>query len=122
MKDKGKGEENDYSRQSTNSHNTSLIFFTTICELVYMVDTNEVNKALALTFPSLEFIKVITSFDYTYYETRFILVMKRRGKQGRTVVSRQRIIAYDTDSIYKECCKAARRFMNRDTGQGGEKI
>lgn len=85
-----------------------------------MVDTNEVNKALALTFPSLEFIKIITSFDYTYCETRFILVMRNRDKLGRKVESKQRIIAYDNDSIYKECCKAARRFMNKDTGQGGE--
>lgn len=83
-----------------------------------MVDTNEVNKALSLTFPSLEFIKVITSFDYTYYETRFILVMKRRDKLDRKVECKQRIIAYDTDTVYKECCKAARRFMNKDTGQG----
>lgn len=84
-----------------------------------MVDTNEVNKALALTFPSLDFIKIITAFDYTYYETRFILVMQQRDKLGRKVESEQRIIGYDTDSIYKECCKAARRFMNKDTGQGG---
>lgn len=83
-----------------------------------MVDIEEVNKALALTFLSLEFIKVITSFDYTYYETRFILVMKRRDKLGRKVECKQRIIAYDTESMYKECCKAARRFMNKDTGQG----
>ena len=87
-----------------------------------MVDTNEVNKALSLTFPSLEFIKIITSFDYTYYETRFILVMRNRDKLGRKVESKQRIIAYDTDSIYTECCKAVRRFMNKDTGQGGEKV
>lgn len=83
-----------------------------------MVDTNEVNKALALTFPSLEFIKVITSFDYFYYETRFILVIRNRDKVGRKVESKQRIIAYDTDTAYKECCKAVRRFMNIDTGQG----
>lgn len=83
-----------------------------------MVDTNEVNKALALTFPSLDFIKIITAFDYTYYETRFILVMRNRDKLGRRVESKQRIIAYDTDTIYKECCKAARRFMNKETGQG----
>ena len=87
-----------------------------------MVDVEEINKALALTFPSLEFIKVITSFDYSYYETRFILVMKRRDKLGRKVECKQRIIAYDIDTVYKECCKAARRFMNKDTGQGGEKI
>lgn len=83
-----------------------------------MVGVNEVNKALALTFPSLEFIKIITSFDYTYYETRLILVMKRRDKLGRKVECKQRIIAYDTDTVYKECCKAARRFMDKDTGQG----
>lgn len=85
-----------------------------------MVDTNEVNKALALTFPSLEFIKIITAFDYCYYETRFILVMRNRDKLGRRVESKQRIIAYDTDAMYKEACKAARRFMNKDTWQGGE--
>lgn len=85
-----------------------------------MVDTNEVNKALELTFPSLEFIKLIIDVDYAYYETRFMLVMHQRDKLGRKVVSKQRIIAYDTDSIYKECCKAARRFMNKDTGQGGD--
>lgn len=85
-----------------------------------MVDTNKVNKALALTFPSLEFIKIITAFDYTYYETRFILVMRNRDKLGRRVESKQRIIAYDTDTIYKECCKAARRFINKETGAGGE--
>lgn len=83
-----------------------------------MVNTNEVNKALVLTFPSLEFIKVITSFDYSYYETRFILVMRNKDKLGRKVESKQRIIAYDTDTVYKECCKAARRFINKDTGQG----
>ena len=85
-----------------------------------MVNEDEVNKALALTFPSLEFIKLITDVDYAYYETRFILIMRYRDKQGRAVVSRQRIIAYDTDTLYKECCKAARRFMDKDTGQGGE--
>lgn len=85
-----------------------------------MVDTNEVNKALALTFPSLEFIKIIIDVDYTYYETRFILRMRKRDNLGRKVESKQRIIAYDTDTIYKECCKAARRFMNKDIGQGGE--
>lgn len=79
-----------------------------------MVDTNEVNKALSLTFPSLEFIKIITTYDYSYYETRYILVMRKRGNLNRKVESKQRIIAYDTDSIYKECCKAARRFMNKD--------
>jgi hypothetical protein len=81
-----------------------------------MVDINEVNKALTLTFPSLEFIKLITSFNYAYYETCFILVMRNRDKLGRKVESKQRIIAYDADTIYKECCKAARRFMNKDTG------
>ena len=85
-----------------------------------MVDTNEVNKALALTFPSLEFIKIITAFDYSYYETRFILVMQQKDKLGRRVESKQRIIAYDTESVYKECCKAVRRFIDKDTGQGGE--
>lgn len=85
-----------------------------------MVDTNEVNKSLELTFPSLEFIKLITDVDYIYYETHFILVMRNRDKLGRKVESKQRIIAYDTNSIYKECCKAARRFMNKDTGQGGD--
>lgn len=81
-----------------------------------MVDINEVNKVLALTFPSLELIKIITSFDYSYYETRFILVMRNRDKLGRKVESKQRIIAYDTDAVYKEACKAARRFINKDTG------
>lgn len=81
-----------------------------------MVDTNEVNKTLALTFPSLEFIKLISTYDYTYYETRFIIVMKRRDELGRTLVSSQRIMGYDTDTMYKECCKAARRFINKDTG------
>lgn len=81
-----------------------------------MVDTNEVNKALNLTFPSLEFIKLITDYDYSYYQTRFILVMRKRDNLGRKVESKQRIIAYDTDAMYKEACKAARRFMNKDTG------
>jgi hypothetical protein len=85
-----------------------------------MVDVNEVNKALSLTFPSLEFIKIIIDVDYTYYETRFILVMRNGDKLDRKVESKQRIIAYDTDSMYNECCKAARRFMNKDTGQGGD--
>lgn len=85
-----------------------------------MVDIEEVNKALALTFPSVEFIKILTAYDYSYYEVRYILVMKKRDKVGRKVESKQRIIAYDTDTIYKECCKAARRFINKDTGQGGE--
>lgn len=83
-----------------------------------MVDIEEVNRALTLTFPSLEFIRLITTCDYAYYEVKLILVMKRKDQLGRKVESRQRIIAYDTDSIYKECCKAARRFMNKDTGQG----
>lgn len=87
-----------------------------------MVDINEVNKALTITFPSLEFIKLITSFDYTYYEIRLILVMRKRDKLDRKVESKQRIIAYDTDTVYKECCKAARRFINKDTGAGGEEI
>lgn len=85
-----------------------------------MVNLEEVNKVLAMTFPSLEFIKIITAYDYSYYETRFILVMKRKDKLGRKVESKQRIIAYDTEAVYKECCKAARRFMNKDMGQGGE--
>lgn len=84
-----------------------------------MVDIKEVNKALALTFPSLEFIKIITAFDYTYYETRFILVMRKKDELDRKVESKQRIIAYDTDTVYKECCKAARRFMNKDTRDRG---
>lgn len=83
-----------------------------------MVDIDELNKALEITFPSLEFIKIITDNDYLYYEVRFILVMRKRDKLKRKVESKQRIIAYDTDTIYKECCKAARRFMNKDTGQG----
>lgn len=83
-----------------------------------MVDTNEVNKALKLTFPSLEFIKIITASDYFYYETRLILVMRQKDNLGRKVESKQRIIAYDTDTVYKECCKAARRFINKDQGKG----
>lgn len=83
-----------------------------------MVDIDEVNKALVLTFPSLEFIKIINTYDYFYYETRYILVMRKQDSLNRKVETKQRIIAYDTDSIYKECCKAARRFMNKDTGQG----
>lgn len=85
-----------------------------------MVDIEEVNNALELTFPSLEFIKLIIDVDYIYYETRFILVMQRRDKLGRKVESKQRIVAYDTDTVYKDCCKAVRRFMNKDMGQGGE--
>ena len=87
-----------------------------------MVDIDEVNNALALTFPPLEFIKIITKFDYTYYEIRLVLVMRKLDKLGRKVESKQRIIAYDTDTVYKECCKAARRFINKDTGAGGEEI
>ena len=78
-----------------------------------MVNFEEINNALTITFPSLIFIRLITG-ECDFYEVKLILVMKRRDKQGRTVVSRQRIIAYDTDSIYKECCKAARRFINKD--------
>lgn len=85
-----------------------------------MVNINEVNKALALTFPSLEFIKIISTYDYEYYESRLILIMRYRDRLGRKVESKQRIIAFDSDSLYKECCKAARRFMNKDTGSGGE--
>ena len=85
-----------------------------------MVNIDEVNKALALTFPSLEFIKIISIYDYDYYETTLILVMRYRDRLGRKVESKQRIIAYDTDTMYKECCKAARRFMNKDKGTGGE--
>lgn len=85
-----------------------------------MVDIDEVNSLLCLTFPSLKFIKIITDVDYFYYEIRLILVMRNRDKLGRKVESKQRIIAYDTDTAYKEACKAARRFMNKDTGSGGE--
>lgn len=83
-----------------------------------MVNINEVNKALSLTFPSLELIKIISiyDYDYDYYETRLILVMRYRDRLGRKVESNQRIIAFDSDSLYKECCKAARRFINKDTG------
>lgn len=87
-----------------------------------MVNINEVNKALALTFPSLEFIELISTYDYLYCETRLILVMRYRDRLGRKVESKQRIIAFDSDSLYKECCKAARRFMNKDTGSGGVKL
>lgn len=79
-----------------------------------MVDIDEVNDKLLLTFPSLEFIKIITDVDYSYYEIRFILVMRKRDNLGRKVESKQRIIAYDTDVMYKDACKAARRFMNKD--------
>lgn len=85
-----------------------------------MVNINEVNKALALTFPSLEFIELISTYDYLYCEIKFILVMRYRDRLGRKVESKQRIIAFDSDSLYKECCKAARRFMNKDKGSGGE--
>lgn len=85
-----------------------------------MVNLNEVNKALALTFPSLEFIKIISTYDYYYYETRFIFVMRYKDRLGHKVENKQRIIAFDSDSLYKECCKAARRFMNKDKGSGGE--
>lgn len=87
-----------------------------------MVDLEEVNNSLRLTFPSLEFIKVIADVDYSYYEVRFILVMRKRDNLNRKVQSKQRIIAYDTVSMYKEACKAVRRFINKDTGAGGEKI
>lgn len=85
-----------------------------------MVNINEVNEALALTFPSLKFIKVISTYDYEFYETRLILVMRYRDRLGRKVESKQRVIAFDCDSLYKECCKAARRFINKDKGTGGE--
>lgn len=86
-----------------------------------MVDLEEVNNVLRLTFPSLEFIKIITTYDYSYYEVRYILVMRKRDNLGRKVESKQRVIAYDTSSLYKEACKATRRFINKDTGAGGEK-
>lgn len=79
-----------------------------------MVDIEEINEALALTFPSLIFIRLITSYNYDYCERELILVMKRRDKLGRKVESKQRIIEYGADAIYKEACKAARRFMNKD--------
>ena len=85
-----------------------------------MVNINEVNKALALTFPSLSLIKIISTYDYDYYENRLILVMRYRDRLGRKVESKQRVIAFNSNSLYKECCKAARRFMNKDTGSGGE--
>lgn len=85
-----------------------------------MVNLNEANKALSLTFPSLELIKIISIYDYDYYETRLILVMRYRDRLGRKVESKQRIMAFDSDSLYKECCKAARRFMNKGIGSGGE--
>lgn len=79
-----------------------------------MVDIDEVNDKLRLTFPSLEFIKIITDVYYTYYELRLILVMRKRDNLGREVESKQRIIGYDTDTVYKEACKVARRFINKD--------
>lgn len=79
-----------------------------------MVNINEVNNALELTFPSLEFIKIISAYDYEYCEVKHILIMRRRDRLGRKVESKQRIIAYDGDTLYKEACKAARRFMNKD--------
>lgn len=79
-----------------------------------MVDIDEVNNKLRLTFPSFEFIEIITDVNYSYYEIRFILVMRKRDKLGRKVESKQRIIAYDTDAMYKEACKAVRRFINKD--------
>lgn len=87
-----------------------------------MVDIEEVNDKLCLTFPSLEFIKVIADVDYSYYETRFIMHMRKRDSLNRKVDSKQCIIAYDTVSMYTEACKAVRRFMNKETGTGGEKI
>jgi hypothetical protein len=84
-----------------------------------MVNLDEVNKALALTFPSLELIKIISIYDYDYYETRLTLVMRYSDRLGRKVESKQRIIAFDSDSLYKECCKAARRFMDKGKGLGG---
>lgn len=81
-----------------------------------MVDLEEVNNVLRLTFPSLEFIKIITTYDYSYYEVRYILVMRKRDRLKRKVESKQRIIAYDTVNLYKEACKAARRFMNKEIG------
>jgi hypothetical protein len=83
-----------------------------------MVDIEEVNNKLHLTFPSLEYIKIISDVDYSYYEIRFILVMRKRDKLGRKVSSKQRIIAYKTDTMYKEACKAVRRFINKDQGKG----
>lgn len=79
-----------------------------------MVDIDRANKALALTFPQLEFIKIISSYDFEYCEAMYILIMRRRDRLGRKVESKQRIIAYDTYYMYKEACKAARRFMNKD--------
>lgn len=112
--------KNANPRQSTYNYLACAILYATYCELVCMVNINEVNKALSLTFPSLEFIKIISTYDYEYCEIMYILVMKYRDRLGRKVESKQRIIAFDRDSLYKECCKAARRFMNKDTGSGGE--
>lgn len=111
---------NAHPRQSAYSYLTCAILYATYCELVCMVNINEVNKALSLTFPSLEFIELISTYDYLYCEIKLILVMRYRDRLGRKVESKQRIIAFDSDSLYKECCKAARRFMNKDTGSGGE--
>lgn len=83
-----------------------------------MVGIDVVNKALRLTFPSLEFIEIITTYDYSYYEVLYTLVMRKRDKLGRKLESKQRIIAYDTVSMYKEGCKAASRFINKDQGKG----
>ena len=112
--------KNVHPRQSAYCYLACAIFYTTHCELVFMVNINEVNKALALTFPSLEFIELISTYDYLYCEINLILVMRYKDRLGRKVESKQRIIAFDSDSLYKECCKAARRFMNKDTGSGGE--
>jgi hypothetical protein len=112
--------KNAQPRQSAYSYLACVILYATYCELVFMVNINEVNKALALTFPSLEFIELISTYDYLYCEIKLILVMRYRDRLGRKVESKQRIIAFDSDSLYKECCKAARRFINKDTGSGGE--
>lgn len=40
------------------------------------------------------------------------------NKLGRKVESKQRVIAYNTDTLYKEACKAVRRFINKDQGKG----
>lgn len=113
---------NANNRQSTYNARAYLVFLITIFELVYMVDLEEVNNSLRLTFPSLEFIKIIADVDYSYYEIRFILHMRKRDNLNRKVQSKQRIIGYDTVTMYKEACKAVRRFINKETGAGGEKI
>ena len=79
-----------------------------------MVEIDEVNSKLRLTFPSLELTKIISDVDYSCYEIRLILVIRKRDNLGRKVESKQRIIAYDIDTLYKEACKAVRRFMNKD--------